>query len=120
MFQDYSWRSQYYPWRIPESPYPRQPLTTLLDGPIVGGPWEEGDRHPRSVREEWWPLVCPPEDTEVIDSDVAKGPIREANGQEVLEHWVNVLNSVPKRCVEIIPSASGGDMFPQTFDLWYV
>jgi hypothetical protein len=118
VFQDYVWKPDYFPWRIPENIWPHQPLSTLIAGPTAGGPWEAGDDHPRSVRLDWWHEVCSPEDTEVIDSDDAKAPIREANGQEVMDHWVRVLNASPKRCVEIWPSRSGGDMFPQTFDLW--
>ena len=94
------------------------PLSALLAGPIAGGPWADGDDSPRAVREDWWDKVCQPEDIQVIYTDDAKGPIHDVPGDEVLEHWVNLLNQSPKRCVEVIAGPSNGDMFPQTFDLW--
>ncbi|KZT40025.1 hypothetical protein SISSUDRAFT_1070343 [Sistotremastrum suecicum HHB10207 ss-3] len=118
VFQDYVWKVDYYPWRTPNWPWPRMPLTALIAGPTAGGPWEADDLTPRSVREDHWEKVCPPEDTEIIDSDVAKGPIRDAPGNEVMDHWVKLLTESTKRCVEVVPTLSGGDMFPQTFDLW--
>jgi hypothetical protein len=120
VFQDYVWKPEYYPWRIPTWPHPRTPLSALIAGPTSGGSWPEGDDTPRSVSEEWFDTVCPQEDTEVIDVDLAKEPIRDADGKYVLEHWLRLLNESPKRCVEIVGEVSKKDHFPQTFDLWQV
>lgn len=120
VFQDYYWKPEYYPWRVPDWPWPQNPLSTLISGPVAGGPWEEGDDTPRSVREEWFAKVCPPEDTEIIDTDVGKEPVRWKDGQTMMDHWVKLVSESKKRCVEIVPSLSGKDGYPQIFDLWMI
>jgi len=120
VFQDYVWDPTHYPWRIAPWPWPHVPLSSLAAGPLVGGSWREGDATPRSVNERWFDSVCPPEDTEVIDTDVAKEPIRNTDAKYVLEHWVRLLDESPKRCVNIGVNVSKTDSFPQTFDLWQV
>jgi hypothetical protein len=119
IFQDYEWKSELYPWRIPANPPPRNPLSTLIAGPTVGGPFEAGDPAPRAVREDWWTVVCGKKsDIERIDSNIGKGPVFWSDGQTIADHWVKLLQNSPKRCVEVIPSRK--DSHPQTFDLWCV
>jgi len=120
VFQDYEWKVEYYPWKVADWPWPRTPLSALISGPPVGGPWGEGDETPRSIHIDHWDAVCPPEETEIIDSDVGKEPVFWESGVTVMNHWVRLLNDSPKRCVDIQPSLSGKDGFPQSFDLWLV
>lgn len=64
---------------------------------------------------------CPPEDTEIIDTDVIKEGIRGdmTDGKIIMEKWVKTLKESPKRCVDVKPSLSGKDGYAQTFDLWF-
>ena len=119
VFQDYVWKPEYYPWRVRDWPWPRNPLTTLISGPTAGGPWPAGDNTPRSVREEWFDKVCPPEEREIIDTDVGKEPVRWSDGKTMMDHWVKLLTDSKKKCVEAVPSLSKKDGYPQVFDLWY-
>ena len=64
--------------------------------------------------------MCPPEDTEIIDTDVGKKPVFWSDGQTIMDHWVKLLRDSPKKCVDVVASLSGEDHYAQTFDLWYV
>lgn len=122
VFQDYVWKPEYYPWRIKNWPWPHTPLTALIAGPIAGGSWDLNDPTPRSISEEHFEKFCPPEDTEIIDTDVVKEGIRGdmTDGKIIMEKWVKTLRESPKRCVDVKPSLSGKDGYAQTFDLWCV
>jgi hypothetical protein len=37
----------------------------------------------------------------------------------MMDHWVKLLTDSKKRCVEVVPSLSKKDGYPQVFDLWY-
>ena len=117
VFQDYIWNPDHYPWHIAPWPWPQTPLSALIAGPIAGDRWAPGDNTPRSVSDRWFDTLCPPEDTDVIDTDVAKEPIRDADAKYALEHWLRLLNESPKRCVDIGRNVSKTDYFPQTFDV---
>ncbi|KZS86625.1 hypothetical protein SISNIDRAFT_420678 [Sistotremastrum niveocremeum HHB9708] len=122
VFQDYVWKPEYYPWRIKSWPWPHTPLSALISGPISGGSWDQNDTTPRSISEEMFDKFCPPEDTEKIDTDVVKEGIRGdmTDGRVIMEKWVKTLKESPKRCVDVRPSLSGKDGYPQTFDLWLI
>ena len=70
---------------------------------------------------EWFDIVCPPEDTDIINTAVAKEPINGADGKYVMEHWLRLLNESPKRCVNVVGIAEFRvNHQVEAFDLWYV
>ena len=118
MFQDYAWEIKHYQWLAHKQP--RTPINALIAGPTAGGSWLEGDDTPRSVSADWFDVVCPPEDTEIINTAVAKEPVKGGDGKYVMEHWVRLLNESPKRCVEVVGIADFGKNHQvEAFDLWY-
>lgn len=121
MFQDYLWELKHYPLRVPLGVLPRTPFTALVAGPTAGGSWEDGDLAPRSVSSEWFSIVCTPDDTEIIYTDVAKEPLLGSlDGKYVMEHWLRLFNESPKRCIDVVGVASPKNQFIETFDLGYV
>ena len=74
-------------------------LSRLL-GPTAGGPFPEGDPAPRAVTKEFWDIVCP--NPRVIDSyEVSDHLSQEATALELLEAWVQKLDEIGDRCVEV-------------------
>jgi hypothetical protein len=117
-YYPWPWPTRVWPWQTRASHWPLTPLNALLSGPLVGGPWEAGDKAPRSVHVDYWEKVCPPEERTVIMSNTLKDPVRWDNGDVIFKHMVEELKKEPGRCVDIQPSPEDG--FPQTFDLWLV
>src|SRR5277367_2767587 len=75
VFQEYHWAREHYPFPFEPTPTewaPRTPLNALISGPIAGGPWDDGDPAPRSVSEDYFELVCPPEDRDIINTREVK------------------------------------------------
>lgn len=125
VFEEYTWKLEYFPWAKDLWPWdksgkrrPRTPLNALLSGPLVGGPWEAGDEAPRSVSVEYWEKACPRNERTVLMSSTLKNPVRDAEGEKVFKHMVNVIKNAQARCIEIAESPD--DNFPQTFDLWLI
>jgi len=114
VFHEYKWEKRHYPWKI--IPQPRTPLSALISGPIVGGPWEENDRTPRSISERWFDTICPPQDTKTINASTAKDPVRGKDAKELANYWVNLLKNTSDRRVNVVDDKK--DDYPQTFDLW--
>jgi hypothetical protein len=118
VFQDYVWATVHYPFELqPDSPNPTTPLSALLSGPLVGGPWEKGDTTPRSVSKEYWERICPVEERHLIHTGDVKPAVREADGLTVFRRWVEVIRNTSARCVEVWPDKVD-DSWAQTFDLW--
>lgn len=117
---DYYWAPEKYPWKHPDWPMPKNPLTTFISGPTVGGPWPPGDNSPRSVHIDWFKVVCPENEVFKLDSDVGKNPVFEADGKVYIDHWVKLLSEHEARCIEVVNSLSGNDSYSQTFDLRYL
>ncbi|EPQ60217.1 hypothetical protein GLOTRDRAFT_112923 [Gloeophyllum trabeum ATCC 11539] len=89
----------------------RIPLTALINGPIVGDSFPKGEVHPRAVRKEFWEKVCP-ERTIIHGSEVTSSLPSEAPASQVMQAWVDKLNSIEDRCVEL-------DMYSaQIFEIW--
>lgn len=75
-------------------------LLTCCLGPTAGGPFPEGDPAPRAVTKEYWDLVCP--SPRVISSYEVSDQLKpEATALEILEGWVQKLDEVSDRCVEV-------------------
>ncbi|KAJ7196108.1 hypothetical protein GGX14DRAFT_673876 [Mycena pura] len=120
VFSDYWWSVDHYAWP-PAQHSPdglRTPVTALLAGPMVGGPWDVGDDAPRSISERWFDVVCPPNERRLINTADVKPPVAEASGAAVFAHWQKLLLSAPERCIEVVPAPLEVDSMPQVFDLW--
>jgi hypothetical protein len=129
VFQKYYWpdRKCCYPWQFNDKTWqlkgehwPTTPFNAFLSGPVAGGPWDPGDPAPRSVSEEYFQLVCPPHDTDVITTDSVKPSLEGADGAIIFNRWTQVIRDSPKRCVEVVPANVTIDEYPQLFDLWVV
>lgn len=126
VFQKYHWKQSYYHWRLPIPPgrdqpdFPTTPLNALISGPTAGGPWEEGDPHPRSISDTWFTTACPREEIRFIWTDDVKPALVNMTGDGVMAAWAKLLLDAPERCIEIRPGPSGNDGYPQTFDLWLI
>ena len=68
----------------------------------------------------WFDIVCPPEDTEIIYTDVAKEHVDTLDGKYTMEHWLRLFNESPKRCIDVVGVISHRNRFPEAFDLGYV
>ena len=120
VFSEYVWKREYYPWPE-EKAYdwpPRTPLSALIAGPTVGGPWPEGDPAPRAVSEKYFEIVCPPEKRRIINTRDVKPALADADGVEIFAAWQQILLDAPEQCIEIQPADRSEDGYPQVFDLW--
>jgi len=118
VFQDYVWKTDYYPWQPVTPPWPRTPLNAIIAGPVAGGLWGPGDPAPRSISERWFDVVCPKSERLVLNTKDIKPAVQWENGDVIFDHWKRILREAPERCIEVIPAPSEVDGFPQTFDLW--
>lgn len=120
VFQPYVWKESHYAWpesKMREVP-PSTPLPAIISGPSAGGPWDAGDDAPRSVSEDWFDIVCPPEQRRIINTREVKPIIGWADGIDIFNHWKKILLEAEELCIEIEPEHYTKDFFPQTFDLW--
>lgn len=120
VFSDFVWKREYYPWpryKAYEWP-PRTPLSALISGPTVGGPWEPNDPAPRSISEKWYEVVCPPKKRRIISTRDVKPPLNNLPGNELFAVWQKLLLEAPESCIEIQAVDRSEDNFPQVFDLW--
>ncbi|KAF8073511.1 hypothetical protein FPV67DRAFT_1478093 [Lyophyllum atratum] len=122
VFQQYVWKEDHYSWPKPkfrnhEFP-PHTPLNAIISGPSAGGPWDVGDDAPRSISEQWFDVVCPKHERRIINTREVKPIIGWAEGNEIFDHWKELLLHAPERCIEIEPEHYKKDFYPQTFDLW--
>ncbi|TCD63173.1 hypothetical protein EIP91_005870 [Steccherinum ochraceum] len=112
VFDNYTWDrhgpeySDYHGHLIPS----RIPLTALLAGPIVGGPFPGIDHSPRSVRKEYFDIVCP-NPAKIIGTDLIDqyvwGPTTI-----LVEKWLERLETTNNRCIEVVEGSQ------QMFSLW--
>jgi len=89
----------------------RVPLSAIIAGPLVGAPWPHGDPTPRTVAKEYWDVVCP-EPTIINPRDI-DGPLPgDIPADKLADVWVETINSMPDRCIEIQRGAV------QLFSFW--
>jgi len=87
------------------------PLSAMITGPTIGGPFPAGDRAPRSVGREYWEQVCP-HPTIINSREIAdKLPDKHTAGQ-LEKAWLEKLATVEDHCVEIERDS------PQIFGYW--
>ncbi|KZT02026.1 uncharacterized protein LAESUDRAFT_706598 [Laetiporus sulphureus 93-53] len=112
VFDNYTWNrdgpdyTDYNGKLIPS----RIPLSALIGGPTVGGPFPPGDPPPRAVIKEYFDGVCP-SPVKIMSDEVTRTLDSEASAQAVLEGWVQKLNE-SDRCIEIDRESE------QIFSIW--
>ncbi|THU88080.1 hypothetical protein K435DRAFT_680488 [Dendrothele bispora CBS 962.96] len=143
VFDNYTWdhhESDYSDFKGKVIPS-RVPISTMLSGPIIGGPFDptlsslstssssslssssssssnSSSHHtythptpPRAVSREYYRSICP--SPLVIRSEETKGKISSHDGQTVMNGWVDRINELEDvRCVEFEKSSE------QLFDIW--
>jgi hypothetical protein len=100
---------------LPWAPAHTTPLSALVSGPLVGGPWDAGDAAPRAVSADFWERACPPEERHVLFHDALK--LHDGPGDAAFAHAARALRDAPGRCVEVAPRPDGRDDWPQVFDM---
>ncbi|KAF5360083.1 hypothetical protein D9758_007575 [Tetrapyrgos nigripes] len=96
-----------YTWDRHESDYSefngkiipsRVPVSTMLSGPIIGGPLltssSSSELHPRAVHREYYRSLCP--DPTIIHPGSIKSDITSNDGLEVMTRWVNKIKRIEK------------------------
>ncbi|CCM02754.1 uncharacterized protein FIBRA_04862 [Fibroporia radiculosa] len=113
VFDNYTWNrdgSDYTDYNGKLIPS-RVPLSALIQGPTVGSPFPPGDPAPRAVIKEYWDQVCP-HPTVIFSDEVTNTLPGDASAQATLDAWVEKLNSMSDRCVEIDRESA------QIFSIW--
>ncbi|KZV88374.1 hypothetical protein EXIGLDRAFT_798639 [Exidia glandulosa HHB12029] len=121
VFEHFTWLPRHYPcaalypWQRGLSWGPRTPLSALIAGPTVGGPWDDDDSA-RSVSVEYWDQVCPPSERYYISRETALlGLGDKPEGIDLFNQVVGLVRDAPARCVEV--GRIGED---PTFDVWLI
>ncbi|KAJ6550106.1 hypothetical protein B0H19DRAFT_1160368 [Mycena capillaripes] len=83
------------------------PMNALVSGPTGGGPLGESDNlMRRAVSEEWWAIVCPPE--QVVEVDVGATMLElgldamNSDGEEMMAAWAGKLRDMSAPCVSVV------------------
>lgn len=86
----------------------RIPMTALISGPLAGGPFEQGDKTPKSVMKEYFDVVCP--HPKLLDKHIVRATLPENySAKTVMDAWLKLLEETPDNCVEIDD---------KIFDIW--
>ncbi|KAL0567366.1 hypothetical protein V5O48_014625 [Marasmius crinis-equi] len=108
-----AWVFDNYTWDRGESEYSqfgdniipsRIPLSAILSGPIVGGPWKDGLEKsiPRAVTPHHFREACSEEDTAILRSAGLKSIFSGfQDGATLFKAYADAINSIDARCIEI-------------------
>ncbi|KAF8056524.1 hypothetical protein FPV67DRAFT_640352 [Lyophyllum atratum] len=96
VFEDYVWSHSPLPYTIYDLALrpSRMPMNAFISGPTAGGPMSG----PRAVSAEFWDTVCPASKRKVISS---RDQPDNVEGAILLDWWIEKLEKVKDRCVEI-------------------
>jgi hypothetical protein len=96
VFEDYVWSHLPLPYTLYDFALRpvRIPLNAFISGPTAGGPM----LHSRAISAEFWDSICPPEKRRVISS---KDMPDDAEGQAIIDWWIDRLKIIQDECVEI-------------------
>lgn len=101
VFDNYTWNrdgSDYTDYNGKLIPS-RIPLSAIMSGPTIGGPFPPGDPAPRAVTKEYFDEVCP--HPTVIHSDEVSSQLPgDSSAQMMFDKWIEKLRTAD-RCVEI-------------------
>lgn len=100
VWEDYTWSKSAFDYTIYEfSLRPtRIPLNAFISGFIAGGPALSSPSTPQAVSAEFWETACPPERRRAISS---RDSPSTAEGNVLMDWWVEKLASVEHGCVEV-------------------
>ncbi|KAI0789487.1 hypothetical protein C8Q75DRAFT_164637 [Abortiporus biennis] len=113
VFDNYTWDryGQDYAYHDGIKVPSRVPLSAILAGPLVGGPWKVGDKTPRTVLVDYYRQICP--NPTVIDPREVDSKLpSDIPADKLVEAWVDVINAMPDQCIEIQRGAV------QLFSFW--
>ncbi|KAI0674359.1 hypothetical protein C8Q78DRAFT_589150 [Trametes maxima] len=108
VFDNYTWsrgEEDYSLYNLKPIPS-RIPLTALIRGPIVGGPFPSTDRTPRAVTPEYFYEVCP--NRTIIGSYTIRDQFADPSAGTLIRAWSERM--APHQCVEVESSP------PEVFD----
>lgn len=86
-------------------------ISASLAGPMAGGPFPPSSGGSPAVIPEFFDRVCP--NPTVIDRDTISGALGDASAATIFQAWLDGLERIEDRCVEIKANT------PQIFDFWY-
>lgn len=86
---------------------------TRFTGPIIGGDLGPHSNVPRAVSREYFYKVCP-NPTVIHPSEVKVKEIPDYTAAQTLDAWVEKINSIEDRCIEIPKDTD------RLFDIWQV
>ncbi|KAF9653549.1 hypothetical protein BDM02DRAFT_3153006 [Thelephora ganbajun] len=102
VFNNYTWNTgpiPYSHWKTNIIPS-RIPMSALIEGPLAGGPFPQGDDAPRAVMKDYFDQVCPK--TLALDHRALLSRLPpDYTGGALVDAWVELLSSTSERCVEI-------------------
>ncbi|KAI0340141.1 hypothetical protein BDW22DRAFT_1334794 [Trametopsis cervina] len=113
VFDDYAWDPDpnppaYSKWNGKLIPS-RIPLSALISGPMVGGPWPQGETADLSISKTRFDEICPePYYIRAEWVNEIHGP--GASAQKVIDTWAEYLAKIDRPCVEI--ARGSGMMIP--------
>ncbi|PSR92063.1 hypothetical protein PHLCEN_2v4779, partial [Hermanssonia centrifuga] len=102
VFDNYTWDrdggdyAEYNGKKIPS----RIPLSALISGPIVGGPFSDDDRTPRAVIKEYWDEICPNK-TIVRADEIRKLHGEGATAEKIITTYVDHFAKIEDPCLEV-------------------
>ncbi|KAH9958138.1 hypothetical protein BC827DRAFT_1221294 [Russula dissimulans] len=88
----------------------RVPLTAVVGGPMAGDPFPSSANTPPAVIPEFFKQVCP--NPIIVDREEVSGPLPDASAATIFQIWLDKLEQIEDRCVEIRTNT-----WP-VFDLW--
>ena len=102
VFDNYTWDrdgGDYADWNGHKIPS-RIPLSAMISGPIVGGPFLDGDDTPVAVGKDYWDQICP-QKTVIRADEVRKLHGDGADARKIIDTWVNYVRNIEDPCLEV-------------------
>lgn len=80
-------------------------MLRYISGPIIGGPFVEGDRTPLSVHKKYFDEVCP--FPKIVETQAVAHLMRDEHpsAKKILDTWSEYLRDIDEPCVEIAREA---------------
>ncbi|KIP04154.1 hypothetical protein PHLGIDRAFT_25752 [Phlebiopsis gigantea 11061_1 CR5-6] len=103
VYDNYTWNRDNTEYsEFSGKPIPSQiPLSALISGPLIGGPFVLGDETPLSVHKEYFDEICP--HPTIVDTRIVAQLIGDdqASAKRILDAWTGYLRGIDDPCVEI-------------------
>ncbi|EKM50148.1 uncharacterized protein PHACADRAFT_200992 [Phanerochaete carnosa HHB-10118-sp] len=108
VFDDYTWDKHGPPYSMFDDKRwipSRIPLSAVISGPIVGGPFADDDTTPRAIAKAHWEKICP-NPIKINGEEVRAIHGSGADATRIEEAWLEYLSKIDDPCVEV-PESSG-------------